>query len=138
MNQMTPRRLLTSTTAALTLLCVSEARAEFCRTYVQTWSSAGRCDACRLKIVPTPAQGYRVEANNGWNAEVSRRIAGESAKGRGRWNASLRHAYAGKTFKIALDHAGAELRMAMLVQLAGRQRIVLAKFRCLERELPAA
>lgn len=124
-----------ATAAALLAASPVAAQEVFCRTYAQTWSTAGRCDACRLRIVPTATRSYRIEANNGWRAEVSHGSEAKgAAKGKGRWSTSTHHTYAGKSFKITLARAGNDLKMTMLVDLAAKQRIVVANFRCLDRD----
>jgi hypothetical protein len=115
------------------------AGAGFCTAYAQTWSNAGRCKTCRLTITPKASQRYEVVANNGWKAEISRSEQSEGAtKGEGRWSASAGPVYAGKSFKLALARTGSVLKMAMLIQLDKKQRIVVANFRCLDKEFTSS
>jgi hypothetical protein len=131
-------RISTGAIAALLFAFASTpvlADTAFCIGYAQTWSSAGRCDKCRLTISPKAEQRYEVVANNGWKAEVRRRENEKGAtSGEGRWSASSGRTFAGRSFKIALARAGNDLKMAMLVRLDGKQRIVVARFRCLDKD----
>lgn len=118
--------------------CIGPAHAEFCREYVQVWSSAGRCDGCRITFRPTAEQRYAVVANNGWTAELAKVSGSRRVAGTGSWSAKLRHRYAGKGFEISFIPKGDHLAMGMLVKSDGRQRPVLAAFRCLDRALVGA
>lgn len=114
------------------LISPQQAHAAFCQGYKQTWSNAGHCTDCRLKISGEPkARKYVVESSNGWKAEL-RDLGGQSliVEGRGRWNNSLPHVYSGQPFRIVLARKDSDLLMRMTAMTNGRRNIIKAVFRC--------
>lgn len=108
----------------------------FCGRYIQTWSNAGQCADCRLRIAADPeARSYSVESSNGWNAELTFMNGHSSlAGGAGNWKSGLGHSYSGRNFEILLAQQHRELAMVMITEINGRRQVVRAKFRCLDSE----
>jgi len=109
------------------------AQASVCERYLQTWSNAGHCRDCQLRIAADPKeQRYLVEASNGWKAELAFLNGQRSlAAGAGNWKLGLGHVYSGHHFSIVLMQRSSELAMVMGIKVDGQRQIIRAKFRCL-------
>lgn len=115
-------------------LLAVDAQAGFCERYLQTWSNAGQCRDCQLRIAANPKeQRYLVEATNGWKAELAF-LNGRSslAVGAGSWKTGLGHLYSGHSFSILMTQRSSELAMVIGAQINGQSQIIRAKFRCLD------
>jgi hypothetical protein len=120
--------------AAMIGLQTVGAQAGICERYLQTWSNAGQCRDCQLRITANPKdQRHLVEASNGWKAELVF-FNGQSplAVGVGNWKSGLGHVYSGHHFSIVLMQRSSELAMVMGTKINGQRQIIRAKFRCLD------
>lgn len=117
-------------------LPAAEAEASFCTRYAQTWSNAGQCADCRLKVAADArSQTYAVEASNGWTASLSIPTGqGAVAAGAGIWKSGLGHIYSGHRFAILLSQQDRVLSMVMTAQIGGKAQVVRARFRCLDTD----
>lgn len=103
-----------------------------CKDYIQTWSNAGQCPACKLSVTFDEARrAYIVQANNGWKAELSPPAKGNfMAVGRGRWNDGLGHIYSGHVFSVGIFFRDDVAAMMMHVPIDGRDYPINATFNC--------
>jgi hypothetical protein len=120
---------------AATVSLSGAAQAEFCSRYKQTWSNAGQCNNCFLRI-SSLAKGhyYTITASNGWGAEA-RSTHGDTslASGVGSWRSDVGHAFAGTRFDIDFEQQGSQLSMVMDGNVNGQRQIIRARFQCIQR-----